>query len=184
VLLIRLLSNTQRNARLWCCAYLLSLCPVTWATGDAGPGIRLFDDERLAEAHQFFASFAEQYPDDPQGAFYLGRIAFARAQYDQARSWFEQATQSATDATEQSGYHLWLGRAYGYAALEAHILRQPFLALKVKQHFEKAVELNPDNIPAREDLREYYLQAPGILGGSEAKAKQQTDEIEKRRGRW
>jgi tetratricopeptide (TPR) repeat protein len=183
VLLIKVLSNTKWSARLWCCAYLLSTCPVAWAAGNAGPGIRLFDDARLAEARQFFVSFAKQYPEDPQGAFYLGRIAFASEQYGQAISWFEQATQLATEAAEQSDYHLWLGRSYGYAALEAHMLRQPFLALRVKQHFEKAVTLNPDNIPARTDLREYYLQAPGILGGSDTKAKQQAEEIAKRRGR-
>jgi hypothetical protein len=45
---------------------------------------------------------------------------------------------------------------------------------------EKAVELNPDNIEARFDLLEYYLQAPAFLGGDAAKAQAQAAEIAKR----
>ena len=47
-----------------------------------------------------------------------------------------------------------------------------FLARKVKEHFEKAVALNPDNIEARFDLLEYYLQASyRWLVGAVTKAK-------------
>jgi len=63
--------------------------------------------------------------------------------------------------------------------MRSSVLIQPFLALKVKQHFERAVELNPDNLDARADLKEYYEKAPGFLGGSVEKARQQAEEIAK-----
>jgi len=83
-------------------------------------------------------------------------------------------------AGQNSDYHLWLGRAYGEKARRASVLQQPVLAIKVKEYFEKAVALNPDNLAARSDLREYYLEAPIILGGSQEKAREQAEEIRKR----
>ena len=66
--------------------------------------------------------------------------------------------------------HLWLGRAYGRRAETAFPLAAPRLATRAKDHFEKAVELDPRNVAALSDLFEYYLQAPGFLGGGKEKA--------------
>jgi tetratricopeptide (TPR) repeat protein len=77
-------------------------------------------------------------------------------------------------------YHLWLGRAYGSQAIRASVLKQPALARKVKREFERASQLDPDNLEARFGLIEYYLRAPGILGGSLKKADEQAREIRKR----
>ena len=50
------------------------------------------------------------------------------------------------------------------------------LAGKTRHEFEKAVELDGENIEALQDLMEYYRQAPVFLGGSRKKA----HEIEER----
>lgn len=147
------------------------------AAGDSTAGVQLFDRGRLTEARQFFESFVEVYPADAAGAFYLGRIAFDEEQYDRAVEWFEKAAQLVNGNAE---YHLWLGRAYGHKAKRATTVQQPFLARKVKAHFEKAVALEPDNIEAREALMEYYMTAPGLLGGSKEKAREQAQEIRRR----
>lgn len=76
-------------------------------------------------------------------------------------------------------YHLWLGRAVGVQVANASIVRQPFLARRSKSEFEKAVELDPTLLDAREHLIIFYLQAPGVMGGSEAKARGQAREIAK-----
>ena len=55
-----------------------------------------------------------------------------------------------------------------------------FLARKVKKQLETAVALNPDNLDARSDLLDYYLQAPPLVGGDAAKARAQAQEITKR----
>ncbi|NMH29607.1 tetratricopeptide repeat protein [Flavobacterium silvaticum] len=41
---------------------------------------------------------------------------------------------------------------------------------EMRESFETAIKLDPSQIEARWALVEYYLQVPGILGGSEAKA--------------
>lgn len=67
-------------------------------------------------------------------------------------------------------YFLWLGRAYGRRAETSSPFTAPGQAVKARQNFEKAVELNPRNVEAMSDLFEYYLEAPGFLGGGMDKA--------------
>jgi hypothetical protein len=47
----------------------------------------------------------------------------------------------------------------------------------IKKKFEQAVELNPENFDARMGLLQFYLMAPGIMGGSKDKAREQAGEI-------
>jgi tetratricopeptide (TPR) repeat protein len=72
-------------------------------------------------------------------------------------------------------YHLWLGRIYGEKADRASFLTAAGLAKKVRSEFERAVEFAPESWEARTDLAEFYLEAPGIVGGSKDKARAQAD---------
>jgi tetratricopeptide (TPR) repeat protein len=71
--------------------------------------------------------------------------------------------------------HLWLGRIYGEKADRAGFMKAAGLAKKVRTEFERAVQLDPDSWEARTDLAEFYLEAPGIVGGGEDKARAQAD---------
>jgi tetratricopeptide (TPR) repeat protein len=72
---------------------------------------------------------------------------------------------------ESSELHLWLGRAYGRRAETSSFLTAPGLASKAREQFERAVALNPANKEAVGDLFDYYLEAPGFLGGGADKAR-------------
>jgi tetratricopeptide (TPR) repeat protein len=102
-------------------------------------------------------------------------LLLARAYYSEER--WEDAIASAQKAVEaapnHSDAHLWLGRAYGNKAEISNWWTATLLARKVHTEFEKAVQLDPANIPARLDLSEYYVEAPGFLGGGTEKAKAQ-----------
>jgi tetratricopeptide (TPR) repeat protein len=50
---------------------------------------------------------------------------------------------------------------------------------RVKAEFERTVELDPQNVGAREGLVTFYTQAPGVMGGSIAKAREQADALAK-----
>src|SRR5581483_8994712 len=84
----------------------------------------------------------------------------------------------ATEALERaiaaeprnSEYYLWQGRAYGRRAETSSPFTAPGYASKARQHFEKSVELDGKNLEALSDLFEYYLEAPGFLGGGMDKA--------------
>ena len=79
-------------------------------------------------------------------------------------------------APDESRYHHLLGKCYGRMAESAGPFQAYSLATKTRRQFEKAVELDGENIDALKDLMEYYREAPGFLGGSRKKA----DDIEKR----
>ena len=86
-----------------------------------------------------------------------------------------------------SNYHLWLGRALGRRAGSSSVLSALRFAVKARQHFEAAVRLDPNNIEALDDLFEYYLSAPGFLGGGIEKAEglaRRIDRVEPAEGHY
>jgi tetratricopeptide (TPR) repeat protein len=74
-------------------------------------------------------------------------------------------------------YYLWLGRIYGEKASRAGFFSAAGMAKKVRTSFERAVELDPASWEARTDLAEFYLEAPGMVGGGRNKARAQADAI-------
>ncbi len=97
----------------------------------------------------------------------LGQSWFMLAEFKKAAETLEKAAGLRPDSSD---IHLWLGRAFGRRAETSSFLFAPRYASKARQHFEKAVQLDPKNILALNDLFEYYLQAPGFLGGGKDKA--------------
>jgi tetratricopeptide (TPR) repeat protein len=74
---------------------------------------------------------------------------------------------------------LWLGRAYGRQAQAAGLLSKASWAGKCREAFETSVKLDGGNIDARWDLMQFYLQAPGFMGGGVDKARAQASAIGK-----
>jgi tetratricopeptide (TPR) repeat protein len=97
----------------------------------------------------------------------IGRNYYMLGDFKRATEALEQAV--ATDPSS-SEYALWLARAYGRRAETSSFFTAPGYASKARQYFEKAVQLNPRNGEALSDLFEYYLEAPGFLGGGMDKA--------------
>lgn len=91
-------------------------------------------------------------------------------------NWFEEAADLDED---NSFYRMWMGHSYGRQAQNASVLRQAGLARNSRKNYEKAIALDPNNVEARESAMEFYLQAPGFLGGGRDKAELQAAEIEK-----
>jgi Flp pilus assembly protein TadD len=97
----------------------------------------------------------------------MGKNHFMLGDYRQATQFFEKALSLNPQSSE---YELWLGRAYGKRAETGGWLRAPANASKARQHFEKAAALDAHNAEALNDLFDYYLNAPGFLGGGLEKA--------------
>ena len=156
---------------------LLSVPNVLAGQNSDSSGVRLFEAGKFKEAKTVFEPVFKSNARDAAAAFYLGRIAMEERDHDRASDYFETATK--LDA-KSSTYFLWLGRAYGREAQSANVLRQPGLAKKARSAWEHAIELDANNLDARSDLIQYYVQAPGFLGGSTSKALEQAEEIRKR----
>ena len=98
----------------------------------------------------------------------MGRDYFMSGDYKKATDALEKAV--AADPNN-SDYYLWLGRAYGRRAETSNPLSALGHASKARQYFERSAQLNPRNIEALNDLLEYYMEAPGFMGGGMDKAK-------------
>ena len=106
-----------------------------------------------------------------------GRAAMQRGDYETAVTLFEKAVAQNPNSSDA---HEHLAEAYGSLAQKANIFRQASLASRTHHEFARAVELDPNNLDARMGLIEYYMLAPGFMGGDEKKAVQEASETKRR----
>lgn len=126
------------------------------------------------EAIQTLEQQIRQAAPDAESDNLLCRAYFMIADWDRGIPFCERATKLEPD---KSLYHLWLGRIYGEKADRAGFLSAAGLAKKVRNSFERAVELDPKSWEARTDLAEFYLEAPSMVGGGQDKARAQGDAL-------
>jgi tetratricopeptide (TPR) repeat protein len=125
---------------------------------------------------QAIQSLQRQIHDSPTPQAYnlLCRSYFTLDQWDRGIP----ACEKAVALEPQNGlFHLWLGRIYGEKADRVSFFTAAGMAKKVRTEFERAVELSPESWEARTDLAEFYLEAPGIVGGGKDKARVQAELI-------
>jgi cytochrome c-type biogenesis protein CcmH/NrfG len=127
------------------------------------------DDAIVSLQHRISGS-----PKDAESYNLLCRAYFALADWDKGITACEQAV--SLDP-QNAQYHMWLGRVYGEKADHSSFLSAAGLAKKVRSEFETAVRLDPDSTEARTDLAEFYMEAPGIVGGGRDKAEAQVQKI-------
>src|ERR1017187_6850369 len=106
----------------------------------------------------------------------LGRNYYMEGEFKKATEALEKSFELEPSNAE---YALWLGRAFGRRAETASPFTAPGYASKTRQCFEKAVSLNPANLDAQSDLFEYYLEAPGFLGGEWKRPKRRRNRLAK-----
>jgi Flp pilus assembly protein TadD len=104
----------------------------------------------------------------PDAANYLlsGKNYFMLGDFRKAVDFFDKALVLTPMNSETE---LWLGRAWGRRA-ENNSLMAIVYAGRARQCFEKAIALDPHNNEAKNDLFDFYLNAPGMLGGGLEKA--------------
>jgi tetratricopeptide (TPR) repeat protein len=115
-------------------------------------------DEAVARAQRLAATD----PKDGHAYLLLCRSFYAEAHADEAIDACTKATQALSHSSEAQD---WLGRSYGMKAERAGPIGGLQLALKVKAAFETAVALDPGNGAAINDLGEFYIDAPMVIGG-------------------
>lgn len=106
----------------------------------------------------------------------LGECDLMQGDYKKATDAFEKALALSPRNAE---LHRLLGNVYGRRAETASVFTAPGYARKAHAFFEQAVELDPNNREAVSNLFEYYLEAPGIMGGGIDKAESLVTRIAK-----
>jgi tetratricopeptide (TPR) repeat protein len=115
-------------------------------------------------------------PQDAEAHNLLCRVYYQEQRWDDAIHECEIAVQLRP---MDGSYHLWLGRAYGEKADSIHSIKAYGLAKKVRDEFERAVQLDSENVDALSDLGEFYTAAPGIVGGGKSKAQNVAQALER-----
>jgi tetratricopeptide (TPR) repeat protein len=121
-------------------------------------------DEATANLHELLAA----QPGDAEAHQLLCRTYYAQEMGDNA---IHECELAVADAPASSDNQMWLGRAYGFKASHANPIAALSLAIKVRTAFERAVQLDPENIHAMNDLGEFYVAAPSLIGGGLDKAR-------------
>ena len=154
---------------------LLAMNAACWALADPSPE-GLLKIGKADEARRMLDAELEQNPANAAAYNQLCRVYFQLEHWDTA---LRMAEKSVALEPANSSYQLWLGRAAGRKAENSNPFTAYALARRVKAGFERAVALDGNNLAARSDLAEYYMEAPAFLGGDKNKAKQQADAMAK-----
>ncbi len=137
-------------------------------------GELLLGEAKFKQAQLCFENFLVSNPGHLKTIEYLGDIAGHTKSWDKAIEYYKKLKQLKPS---EANYYYKYGGALGMKATQVNKFKALGMIGEIRSSFEKAIVLNPKHIEARWALIELYLQLPGILGGSEAKAIQYSNEL-------
>lgn len=137
---------------------------------------KLLSDGRVDDAIFALQTRINKSPQDAESYLLLCRAYLQTGEWNSGIAACEKAVSLNPG---NSDYHLWLGRAYGEKADHSNYFTAARLAGRVRDQFELAVRLNPASMDARSDLADFYVEAPGVVGGGTDKAEAEAQEIAK-----
>jgi tetratricopeptide (TPR) repeat protein len=113
-------------------------------------------------------------PKDDVALWHLGRTVLQDPK--KRDELIPRAEQCIKDMPRSARCHHLLGTLYGMVASSGSMSAGMKFGGRMKDSYLKAVELAPNDFFARRDLNQFYLNAPGLFGGSVKKAIQGADE--------
>jgi len=143
------------------------------------PGLLQADGMALDSARQAFAKgdynkaieiLKNAAGSDPSNGELYALLSRSHLQLDQYDAAVSAGEKAASLSPNNSEIHRILGEAYGAKADHASMLSAYSFARKTQKEFEAAVQLDPHNFEAMQNLIEYDCAAPGMVGGGEDKA--------------
>ena len=159
---------TTYPARIRLAITLVLLCGFRSLLADTAQANALLQQGQVDEAAASLHELLSAQPDDAIAHQLLCRVDYAQDMADNAIRECELAVSNDPASSENQ---MWLARAYGFKASHANPISALSLAIKVRVAFERAVQLDPENINAMSDLGEFYVAAPSLIGGGLDKAR-------------
>ncbi len=135
---------------------------------------QLFEEGQFEQAKLMFEVLLKKNPSNIKINEYLGDIAGRNKSWDEALTYYSKLKKAKPS---EANFYFKYGGVLGMKALEVNRFKALGMIDEVRENFEKAIQLNPKHIESRWALIELYLQLPGILGGSEKKAIQYSNEL-------
>jgi len=131
-------------------------------------GKHFFDERQYEKALPVFEQIVDEDQNNAQANHWLGKTHLRLNNIDEASEYCEKAVELDKKNAE---FHYWYGQALAREVQEASVFRQPFLAPKILEEFEKTIELDSLHAGGYIGAGTFYLNAPGIMGGDLDKAK-------------
>jgi len=147
---------------------------------DAGSGTerarQLVERRENDLAMELLLEVLEEDDGNADAHFLLAKVLLRKQEHDRAKHHAERAVELDGSVSE---YHMWLARAYLAKATESGFINAFRYARKGKKSYERAVDLDSANVEARLELCMYLVAAPGLVGGSVEKGRDQAMIVEK-----
>lgn len=171
-------SRPRRRAALAAVAIALLALPASQAI--AATDLRASEQDllhgRADQAISGLRSTLRQEPGNAPAHLLLCRTYLSALHGPEAATECQAALQSGL--SNDSAAQDWAGRAFGMQAEHAGPIAGLKLAGQVRTAFQTAYKLNPRNAAAANDLGEFYIAAPFIVGGGVDKASSLADSIQ------
>lgn len=135
----------------------------------------LLEKKRYEQAEVIMEDHLLENPSDPKSIELLGDAYAYQSKWDEAIEQYKKLVGLSPDNAE---FHYKYGGAMGMKALEVNKVTALFMIDDVEEAFLQAIALDKNHINARWALVEYYVQLPGIIGGSVSKSLQYANELE------
>jgi len=139
-------------------------------------GEKLFFQEKYGPAKSLLELHLKDNPSNVKTIEYLGDISIYQKDWDKAIYYYQTLKKIKPTV---ANYYYKYGGALGLKSKAGGKWVAIKLIGDMKSSFEKVLNLDPKHIEARWALIEYYLQVPGMFGGSESKAQAYANELMK-----
>jgi tetratricopeptide (TPR) repeat protein len=134
----------------------------------------LIERGHYKKARSFVQAELNKNPNDAHALYLMSKIQKAFGDNDAAMRMAEQAVKLDGN---NSDYHCQLAELSGEKAQKAGMFEKMSLARTMKREGETALTLNPKNVECLEGMMQFYLEAPGIVGGDKQKARELLDRL-------
>jgi tetratricopeptide (TPR) repeat protein len=134
----------------------------------------LINKREYNKAHDILTKQYTENDEDPQTNYWLAVLAIRDTLYNDAIDYLDVAIEGDENNAE---YYFMLGRAYAVKAQNSGAFTGAFAAPKIKSNWLKTLELDPEHIEAKWGLFQFYINAPGIVGGDDEEAKILADDL-------
>lgn len=137
-------------------------------------GEKLYADEKYENARTFFELYLKENPNHTKTIEYLGDIAGNLKEWDNSIVYYSKLKKQFP---KNALYWYKYGGSVGMKAKNSNKFKALSLIDDIETSFLTAASLDPKQTETRWALVMLYLELPGIIGGSETKAKKYSEEL-------